>query len=629
MISQIFWSDVMILCSSIGTINLSHLEKTKDIQYVSDDEIMIRIDNADTILAENLGYIYVPTIPSPDALAKLLTFQLKHQNSLGLYEIVYDSKQNNMTIQSTRFPENSHTLNTKLIGNDLCKLLGYPSQTHQAQFNKRKPNQEPSLNPNQDFDISDATDPPLKIPSEYFKGWMTAKINPGWYAPSQRPMCTGQPLRITQEFENAFNHLVFNIPERVPKGMPTAHFLIFQDSAGIQHNCSIMSGKYNAESFCNMLQLQMTYLANKTIKGSEFSVFYDTNSNTFTFSLEIKKSDNKYVPAKFCLLFDHPACIDGTKLGFANISLKGCDSYTSDSVYIPSAKYNDEKGHYNSYRISEIGHQKRFILEGLSPNQMTGLIKHYNPKTCELIVQTFVGQLPYSHGLTNGDVIRCVPTSKTELFVFNENTYVTNEFESCQLEPSAGKNGIVSQLQVRSDEPHFQYTHLQFKVKHNEEIHNCVGQVISIQQDVEPFNICFTNLPRSVKSSMFGFGHGALQWGIDGTLKSNDIRVPPFIAEGVHSLDHPDYILIYITEGKKGTNLQHTYSDNATTPFAKLVLYPMFREERMLPRDTTLLGSELMNQFTLVFKNPDGSPYHFHNAEFSFSLNFIKVAQNE
>ena len=120
---------------------------------------------------------------------------------------------------------------------------------------------------------------------------------------------------------------------------------------------------------------------------------------------------------------------------------------------------------------------------------------------------------------------------------------------------------------------------------------------------------------------------GAVLWGVDGMIASGNLRLPPFEAKAVHSLDHPDYILMYIEEGKKSTGIQHRYENNTSAPFAKLVLYPMFREERMLPRETTLLGSEMMNTFTIKFKNPDGTPYHFHNVDFSFSLNFVRTSE--
>ena len=72
-----------------------------------------------------------------------------------------------------------------------------------------------------------------------------------------------------------------------------------------------------------------------------------------------------------------------------------------------------------------------------------------------------------------------------------------------------------------------------------------------------------------------------------------------------------------------GTGLHHRFGTRNSTPSCKLVLYPLFREERMLPRDSTLFSGESLSRFTLRFTNPDGTPYQFHKAEFSFSLNFI------
>ena len=59
--------------------------------------------------------------------------------------------------------------------------------------------------------------------------------------------------------------------------------------------------------------------------------------------------------------------------------------------------------------------------------------------------------------------------------------------------------------------------------------------------------------------------------------------------------------------------------------FAKLVCYPLLREERMLPRDSSLLRDKL-NRCTIAFWNPDmRTPYRFHGAEFTFSLAFFSV----
>ena len=74
-----------------------------------------------------------------------------------------------------------------------------------------------------------------------------------------------------------------------------------------------------------------------------------------------------------------------------------------------------------------------------------------------------------------------------------------------------------------------------------------------------------------------------------------------------------------------GAALEHSYDGENRHVFCKLSLYPLFREERMLPRDTSLLRGNL-SRFTLAFWNPDlRTPYRFHGAEFSFSLNFVSA----
>ena len=89
----------------------------------------------------------------------------------------------------------------------------------------------------------------------------------------------------------------------------------------------------------------------------------------------------------------------------------------------------------------------------------------------------------------------------------------------------------------------------------------------------------------------------------------------------MHNLDHPDYVLITLTSANGGA-IEHTYNGSSRNVFCKLTLYPLFREERMLPRDAPTVGPS-MGRFTLGFHNPDWTPYQFHGAEFSFSLNLM------
>ena len=104
---------------------------------------------------------------------------------------------------------------------------------------------------------------------------------------------------------------------------------------------------------------------------------------------------------------------------------------------------------------------------------------------------------------------------------------------------------------------------------------------------------------RSISARAVGFPVGATLYGKDGTVNvSNAHFVPPFVAPNVHALDHPDYVLIFLEDAKSDTTLMHRYGDDTKYPFAKLVLYPLVREERMLPRDA-YVGADLTSSDTL------------------------------
>ena len=626
-IPYIYWGEVSIICGCAGGISLKHLYDSEELEYLSENEFMIPNVNKEKIDNENYGYLYMPTIPSPNALCNLLTFSLNYTKSLGSYSVDYNSVENVANLQSSLYPEDCDYLRIKLFGNDLAKLLGYMSDEHTSSFYHKKHTNTLSIMPSIRFELPDETDPPLILKSEQFPGWMSVNVMPGWYAPSNRPMCTGQPLRINQEFETAFNRLYFPIPEKIPRGHATSHFIVFCDPTGMQHLCPIYSGRYNPETFCSYVEDEMTRLAKRTLKDVYFSVNYDFSTKLYTFTCE-RRIRETIVPSPFSLIFNHPASIDSLRLGFPPVHLKGCDSYTSsDEVVIPNMKWSNGRYHCNTYRISEISYQKRFMIESSPTSQLIGIVRGFDETSSEAIVQTYIGQLPYAHGLQQNDTISIMPTSSTELFIMGENGWEMKEFEPCPIAPAFGKSGIIQELGkvLNASSSYNKNCLLRIKLHAFQDLGAFMGKIVSIVTDVEPYHLCFGTLPRSLPSKMLGFGKGAIQYEKDGSIISGSLKIAPFIAKAVHCLDHPDYILLYFEEGKKNMSLQHTSGNNSTAPFAKLVLYPIFREERMLPRDTTLLGSELFSKFTLKFRNPDGTPYHFHNADFSFSLNFIKV----
>lgn len=620
-LDAIGWGEAEFICGSMGRVPLT----SQNTFYISETELLLPA--MDCATEGHGGYLHIPAVPSPVALCKLMSSVLARTDTIAPYEIVYHALSNKATLQAVQFPEGTTQLSLRLYGSELARALGYPSAVHERRFSRSSvPSSFQPLR-NYDFFAGEGDRPPLQLPSEQFAGWMHVELDLGWYAPSQRPMCTGQPLRFPSELELALNRLFFPVPERIPQGMATAHFLMFTDPSGELHNCPVFPGRYTPESLCSVLETEMTRLS--TVARTFFMVEYDADEQRFTFVCEVRDSQGAVRPAPFGLVFNHPAQFDPSRLGFPGAALYGCDSYTSPTRVAFPLPGRLLRGPTNIYKVTEIGHQKRLRIQSSPGSQLTGLIKGYDSRSSTLKLRTFAGQLPFAHGLYVGDVVNLTAAAtKSELFRYERGGWATEEYRGCPIAPSWGRSGVVllpdTGSSCTNEMPSAAQVELWLRVRPTPELADMVDLAVVINIETQPFNLCF-GLPKSLSNVSMGFPRGATQWGIDGLTRAGSLRLPPFDAPALHSLDHPDYVLIYFDEGNKSTGLQHQYGAHTTSPFCKLVLYPMFREERMLPRDTTLLSGESWSRFTIRFSNPDGTPYHFHGAEFSFSLNFIKV----
>ena len=149
-----------------------------------------------------------------------------------------------------------------------------------------------------------------------------------------------------------------------------------------------------------------------------------------------------------------------------------------------------------------------------------------------------------------------------------------------------------------------------------------VNLCVHVAVPVAPSNVCFArNLPRCIGARL-GFARRAYEWGRDGLVRMpGGSRLPPFEARDLPTLDHPEYILLYLKEGKRSSQMHHYTDDMVSTPWAKIVLYEAaYREDRQLTRDVILTSGESMTRFTLLLKNPDGTEYVL-GAPFSFTIN--------
>jgi hypothetical protein len=544
---ECFRGDVHLLGDAGGTVHATLWE------------VMDEISFALTCDADAPTFCYVPAYTSPSDLCLQLTRAAQSFTTATLrfsYEAATDR-----VLAAGSF--SCASARVRLLPCYLTRLLGLSTTS---------------------FTVSDYT---MLWPSERTRLWSHTRIPPGFYAPCHRSMCVGQPLRLINEVELAVNRFYFPLLQDDQE-----HLLVFGDPSGNVLTCSIPFGRHTPEGFATILETGMTAAMQRFDKQVEVSV--SVSAGRFTFACERVGGGIECV---FAILFNHPLCIDGARLGFANQPFTGSTSYTSTDVVVFDQCMS------NLLRMSEIGCQKRFRFHAVAPPAMAAVC--VSPG----VFRTFVNGVAFAHGYRPGDVVRVSVQDAQE---------VRGDGEKIQIGETVAKLPALCLCVVEaSDHPML----LALDLPPIDGLRD-KGTGLKVHSNPQPLNLHF-GLPESVPAHLVGAHQPALQWGIDGSVEDGQGRhIPPFELKSVHTLDHPDYVLMTFSESSSGS-FEHSYDGEQKSVFCKLSLYPLFREERMLPRDTTLLRQQL-SQFTLSFWNPDfRTPYHFHGAQFSFSLSFL------
>lgn len=460
-------------------------------------------------------------------------------------------------------------------------------------------------------------------PSESTNLWAHADVPPGFYAPCHRPMCTGQPLRLGSQLELVLNRLYFP----VRSANDPAHQLIFADAAGRNYACVIPPGRYTPAQLCRHLSEAMTQAVRAESNGGasggtrpphvvQFLVTH-ADDRFFTFACTQQDDVGRSVAVPFGLLFHHPLSLDPERLGFTDQPLGGASSYVAPrSTAVPTAPHGRTLS--NIVRVSEIGAQKRFRFHATSVPAMVGLVESgSNAAAQTLVLRTHVNRQPFAHGFQVGDVVRIAASGANGTTLASGSGATGGEREHASARFGAHRGGSVTCV-VAAVVADVQLLHL-----HGPCLPGLYepGAVVQVVTDPAPFSMSFAR-PKTIPPALLGFDADAVLWGVHGTVRSGAWALPPYDAPHTHCLDHPDYVLLTFSESA-GTSLEHHYGNETRAVWCKLSLYPLFREERMLPRETALMRSSL-GTFTVSFWNPDmRTPYQFHGANFSFSLSFL------
>lgn len=587
----------------------------QDVEYVSDHSFSVAPGVAVGMMDSGrsaAGFLHVPGPDSPHALCSTLNSLLQRNGLRCKYSVSFDAAtcQTRLAVESLRDAALSF-VSVSVEGDGLRSLLGLVAGSALT------------LPPPLAGSVpGDAAAPSVQLPArlsaETFGGFDYVELPEGWYTPAHRPMGTGQPLRLPSELEGRLNRFTF-LP--ASKEEPLL-YLVFRDALARTQAAQIPPGTYNPHSLAKALEDAMN---DGAAGGGGVAFAFRFDEGQFRVSCAEEAGGR---PVRFDLLFTHPLSVDASRLGFARTDYSGYSEYRSDPVHVPHLEWPRQpltsaagtRFPSNSYRIAEEGSTKKLVIGAGAKPTLTGIVRRYDPATSLLTVDTYAAGVPFAHGLQSGDVFALVPLKKASRVLV-----IGGGLEDATPLPGISSShgpllGVASAAEGRG-----RATRL---VAFAPDVGWSMlgeGNAVGIEVFQGPFNLALlSTMPRSVGGRRLGFPERVAQWGLDGRGRAlQSYRPGPFVAPHVHDLDHPDYILLFLEEGKQSTGLQHRAGTRVSTPFAKIVLYPLFREERMIPREVTLASGESMTRFTLRFENPDGSPYHFHGAEFSFTLNFV------
>ena len=568
------------------------------------------------------GHLYFPSPPSPDALARLLTATLQQ----GI-AVAFDKDQCRFRLTLAAYPEGATMVRMSVGGDALASLMGLSGASHS--FTRYAPSARTagyaSSAESRAFLDSHVTTsvariagvggaavgmggaavdaPPLTIVADASALFGYVTLRPGWYAPSQRVYSTCPPLRAPSEWALQFARFMFPASE---DGKQLG--VVFTDPRGVDRIVEIASGLYTAQSICDYLTAMMNLAPDGARVAPSFQFSVKFRDGRFSFACHTPR-DGVDLGLAFALHFDRPRSVSAARFGFADgAALEGSDAYESSHV-VAEASTPFGRMH-NLYELSEVAGQRKFSIRPRAPIGVMCIAENYERGVLKMRCVTPDAK-SVSHGIEAGRVVTLSAAGFVEGAAARHEPILLDASTLCVVARGVENRGVTT---IDVEIPATPWV-LEAVREHKAMRMTCA---------VEPCSFCFCDrLRHTIGGERLGFPDATLQWGLDGAVRTRQLRVPPFLSPESHNLDHVDFLLLRLREGKASVLTQCQSRGQSIDVFGKVCLNPVFRNERHLPVELALTGSDRLDAVTIEVLNPDLTPYHFHGATWSLSLGFL------
>ena len=568
------------------------------------------------------GVVWCPSPPSPAHVSSVLTAALRGVGGLSsAAAVTYDAVSNQVVVSTAYLEDKSVKLGVS--GDGLASLLGFRNG-HQEKIFRRRPLNPATLGPCVSQDdlaqralLQQTQSHDLRPLCAIFEGigpngsgaddaapelrgapisWPHIELGIGWYGPVRRPMGIGQPFPIEEEWNRQFNRFLIK-PRVSEEGEHPQPHLVITTTSGTMATRPLNCGTYTPQTLAADMSSALADMdpdisvSFRRVVGAASAllgqfVFRTTSGRTFQ------------------LIFNRgSSSIEAWRLGFEPVTYEGESSYEGAPIKLADTSLTpdvDEPSmRINTYSLRVDAHQSKLKLEVQAPLPMLAEVVSTTGGTATLV--TSLQSLPASHGLVVGQVVRICTPSKPSFDIGGDTVYGLDV---------GGVFAVVIETYDDTKRVMVGVHAGAWAVDPN------LRQVVTLRVPVGPTSYNFAaNAAQSIGYERLGFEARAYQFRLDGLQLMK--------GPSVFNFEGPDYVLIFVSDGKRNTNMLHQSLNDVSCPFAKVVLYPGYREERALTRELVLSSGEDFSRFTIGVRNPDGSPYETNGAVWSFTLNFV------